>query len=104
MIRNAIHILSSFCVYFVLTSSALWADDSVVWKNMVGVSASSGSLTKTASTNSYDAGAVSSQVLRDGYGYVEFTITALSKEGICGLSNGDTNQNYTDLDFVVMFD
>src|SRR5262245_24918881 len=99
MLRNVIRFLPFLCVCMVLLSAELWADEPVTWTSMVNSSSSGGSLTKTAATTAYDAGASSTQLIRDGYGYVEFTVTALNKEFTCGLSNGDTNQAATDVDF-----
>src|SRR6185369_10290066 len=99
LIRSAV----SLCVCWLLFSTAAWADELVTRTNIVGgVTASAGTLTKTGS-NGYNAGAVSAQVIRDGFGYVEFTVTT-NKEAVCGLSNGDTNQSYTDLDFGIITD
>jgi len=56
-------------------------------------------LTKTNGTTAWNAGASSVNVIRDGYGYVEFTATETNTYRIAGLSNGDSNQDYTDIDF-----
>jgi hypothetical protein len=71
----------------------------VVWTSMVGVSANGGSLSKTAGTTWGNAGAVSSQTLASGDGYVEFTATETNTYRLLGLSKGNTNQNWDDIDF-----
>jgi len=70
----------------------------VVWTNVVNASASGNNLTKTNGTTAWNAGASSVNVIRDGYGYMEFTATETNMR-IAGLSNGDSNQDYTDIDF-----
>ncbi|MEK6334072.1 MAG: LamG-like jellyroll fold domain-containing protein [Acidobacteriota bacterium] len=71
----------------------------VNWTNAVGVVVNGNSLTKTAATGWGNAGAVSTQTIASGDGYVEFTATDTGTNRFCGLSNGDTNQHYTDVDF-----
>ena len=73
----------------------------VVWKTAVGVTVSTNSLTKTASTAWGNAGAVSTQTLASGDGYVEITASETTTYRMVGLSNGDSGQNYTDIDFAV---
>ena len=73
----------------------------VVWKTAVGVTVSANSLTKTASTAWGNAGAVSTQTLASGDGFVEVTASETNTYRMVGLSNGDSGQNYTDIDFAV---
>src|SRR5262245_20448519 len=80
------------------------ADEPVVWTNVVNASASGNALTKTASTTAWDAGAASTTVIRDGYGYVEFTKPETSYRIMVGLSNGDSGTDYTDVDFAIHTD
>jgi len=84
-----------------LPGAALHADEPVVWTNAVGVSVSGNSLTKTGTNVTWDAGAASRNVVRDGYGYVEFVATETNKYRMCGLSNGDSGASYTDIDFAI---
>jgi hypothetical protein len=58
--------------------------------------------TKTGPNSAFDAGASSLNVLQDGYGYVEFTATETTTHRLCGLSNGDSDQNYTDVDYGIL--
>ncbi|HJS58455.1 MAG TPA: hypothetical protein VKA01_10175, partial [Vicinamibacteria bacterium] len=46
-------------------------------------------------------GAVSAQSLASGDGYVEFTASETTTFRMLGLSKGDTDQNYTDVDFAI---
>jgi hypothetical protein len=71
---------------------------SVSWTNVVGVSASGNSLTKNSSEG-WNAGAVSTQTIASGDGYMETTATETNTHRRIGLSNGDTNQSYDDIDF-----
>jgi hypothetical protein len=75
--------------------------ESVIWTNMVGVNASPtiNGLTKISGAG-WDAGATSTRAIASGDGYVEFTADALAAR-MCGLSNGDSNQSYADIDFAV---
>ncbi len=72
----------------------------VTWQALLGVIASSNNLTKNAS-DGWDAGASSAQAIISGDGYVEFTASETNKYRMIGLSNGDTNQSYTDIDFAL---
>ncbi|HEX8774170.1 MAG TPA: BACON domain-containing carbohydrate-binding protein [Pyrinomonadaceae bacterium] len=71
----------------------------VIWTNAVGVSVSGNTLTKTASSIWGNAGASSSQSLTSGDGYMEFTATSNTDARLAGLSKGDTDQNWQDVDF-----
>ncbi|HEY5839427.1 MAG TPA: MBG domain-containing protein [Pyrinomonadaceae bacterium] len=73
----------------------------VTWTNTVGVTANGNSLTKTASEGWGNAGAASTQTIASGDGYVEFTATETNTYRMIGLSNGDSNQNYPDIDFAI---
>ena len=63
---------------------------SVTWTNVVGVTASGNSLSKSGADGWY-AGAASTQSIASGAGYVEFTATETNKHRIVGLSHGDTD-------------
>jgi hypothetical protein len=99
-------ILKSFAAAAVLTTvgatPALCQTEAVVWTSAVGVSVSGNSLTKTAATGWGNAGAVSTRAIASGDGYVEFVASATTSRRIVGLSNGDSNQSYTDVDFAVL--
>jgi hypothetical protein len=72
----------------------------VEWTNVVGVSAVGNSLTKTGPSGQWNAGAVSiDSNLTDGF--VEFSTSESNTAKMAGLSNGDTNQNFADIDFAV---
>jgi RHS repeat-associated protein len=63
--------------------------------------ASGNSLTKTAGAAWGNAGASSTQTITSGDGYVEFTASKTSTYRMIGLSQGDADQNYTDIDFAM---
>src|SRR5258706_1494006 len=70
----------------------------VVWTNTVGVTVSGNNLTATG--NGWNtSGAVSTQSIASGEGYVEFTASETNTYRMIGLSHGDTNQNFDDIDF-----
>lgn len=67
------------------------------WLNQSGVTASTNNLTKTAGAG-WNAGASTSETLAAD-GYVEFTTAENNTAKIAGLSNGDSNQTFGDIDF-----
>lgn len=74
----------------------------VVWANTINVTASGNSLQKTGGCDGCtDAGAVSTQSIASGDGYVEFTASELTTGREIGLSNGNTNTSGTDIDFSI---
>ncbi len=72
----------------------------VTWTASVGVTPSGNSLSKTSSNFAWDAGAVSTQSIT-GDGYVQFTTAEANTHKMLGLSNGDTDQSYSDIDFAI---
>ena len=73
----------------------------VVWTSVVGATASGNSLTKTAATGWGNAGANSTQQVASGDGYVEFTASEATTYRMLGLSNGNTNSNWDDIDYAL---
>jgi hypothetical protein len=71
----------------------------VVWTAASGVAASGSDLTKTASTGW--GGAVSTRAIAFGDGYVEIAASETTSNRMFGLSHGDTDQSYTDIDFAM---
>ncbi len=86
---------------YVLVPAIVAADRPAVFTNLAGAASNGNSLTKTSTTSAWDAGAASTNVIRDGNGYVEFTANETTTYRMLGLSNGDTNQNYTDIDYAI---
>jgi hypothetical protein len=79
----------------VLQPGEEWAD----WANVIGASACGTDLVKTEPQVSWNAGASSTRGI-DGDGYVEFTIPeSHAEQGMFGLSKGDTDQSFSDIDF-----
>ena len=73
----------------------------VTWTNLSGVSASGNTLTRTASVGPWEiSGAVSEQNIYSD-GYMEFQCPSGFNHVMAGLSNGDTNQHYNDIDFAI---
>ncbi len=84
-----------------LTNVVLESDvQNVNWANGVGVTASGNNLTKP-DPDGWNAGASSTQSITSGDGYVEFTASETNKHRRIGLSNGDSNQSYDDIDFCI---
>ena len=73
----------------------------MAWVSTVGLSVSGNTITKTASWAWGNAGGVSSQQIASGDGYVEFSVLTTSEELMAGLSRGDTNQAWQDIDYAV---
>jgi hypothetical protein len=69
-----------------------------VWTSLVGVSASGNSLTKTTASG-INSGAVSTQQIASGDGYVELTASETNTYRMFGFSNGNSNASYQDIDF-----
>lgn len=75
--------------------------ENVVWTNAVGVTVSGNNLTRSGNPDAWNAGAVSTRAIASGNGYVEFTVGEGGTFKMCGLSNGDTDQNYNDIAFAI---
>jgi PKD repeat protein len=73
----------------------------VTWTNAVQVTATAGSLTRSNTAAGWTAGAVSVQQAFSGNTAVEFTANETNTYRLLGLSNGDSGQNYTDIDFAI---
>jgi hypothetical protein len=73
--------------------------EDVVWTRTNGVSVVGNSLTKTGPTTWGNAGGASTRAIISGDGYLEWTATETTTYRICGLSYGDTDWNFTDIDF-----
>jgi hypothetical protein len=71
----------------------------IVWTAAGGVSVAANTITKSASIGWDNAGAVSSKSLAAGDGYVEHTVRETNSYRIIGLSNGNTNLSWDDIDF-----
>jgi hypothetical protein len=70
----------------------------VAWTSIIGVTANANSLTKSGATG-WNAGAVSSQQLASGDGYVEVIASETNTYRAFGLSNGNPGVSYTEIDF-----
>jgi hypothetical protein len=81
--------------------SAQQSTENVVWTNAVGVSVSGNSLTKTAADNWGNSGASSQQAIMSGDGYVQFTASEAATWRMAGLSNGDGDQGFSEIDFAL---
>lgn len=76
--------------------------ENVVWTSVVGATPSGNNLTKSSAPDGWNtAGAVSTKAVASGNGYVEFTVGETNTYRMCGLSYGNTDQNYNDIDFAI---
>jgi YD repeat-containing protein len=73
--------------------------ENVIWTNKSGVASSGNTLTKIAASGWGNAGAISTRAISAGDGYMTFKANSTSQSIIAGLSHGDANQNYTDIDY-----
>jgi hypothetical protein len=82
------------------TGSAVPGAAPVVWTSLFNVETAAGGLRKVAGCDGcQDAGAVSSQVITSGSGYVEFTIAETAGQKVVGLSAGNSGTSEADVDF-----
>jgi hypothetical protein len=73
----------------------------VVWDSLSGASASSNTLTKTASTYAWDSGGISTKAIASGDGYLEFTAGNTNTARMCGLNHDNANYGYPDIDYAI---
>ena len=85
------------CVLVTRVASA--QTENVTWTDPVGATVTGNNLTKTAATG-WNGGAISLQVVEFG-GFAEFTATETNKGRMAGLSYGNTDQGYSDVDFAI---
>jgi hypothetical protein len=71
----------------------------IVWTAAGGVSVNANTITKSVASGWGNSGAVSSKSLASGDGYVEHTVRETNTYRIIGLSNGNTNLSWDDVDF-----
>jgi hypothetical protein len=75
--------------------------DNVVWTNAVNATATGNSIQKTGGCDGCeDSGATSAQQFT-GNGYVEFTASETTTQRAIGLSSGNKNTSYADIDFAI---
>ena len=74
----------------------------VAWTAVVGATWSGSTLSKTAASGWGNSGGVSTQRISSGSGYVEVTATdTLTHRSMFGLSRGNTDAGYPDIDFAI---
>src|SRR5919197_1228593 len=66
---------------------------------MVKVTATGTNLSKNDGTSAWDAGASSTRAIQSGNGYVEVTVDVTNTYRMIGLSNGDSDVSFGDIDF-----
>lgn len=79
-------------------------DPAVVWTNLVNATVNGAVLQKTGGWDGVDdAGGTSQQELTAGDGYIEFTVGEANTFWLGGLSHGNTDTGYADIDFAFRF-
>ncbi|HJT26805.1 MAG TPA: RHS repeat-associated core domain-containing protein, partial [Pyrinomonadaceae bacterium] len=101
LVDSALHGTGDTLPNVVISGAALNNAQSVSWTNAVGVSVNGNSLTKTATTGWGNAGATSAQSITTGDGYAELTVPDTTTHRFVGLSHGNSNADYTDVDFAI---
>ena len=77
----------------------------VVWTNVSAqIQVTANSIQKVSGTNAWDAGAVSSQLIVAGDGYMEFTPGETQTNRMCGLGNTDSSAYYGDIEYAFYVD
>jgi hypothetical protein len=93
-------ITSSVAVATYTVGAMVTAD--VTWTNAVGVQVTGNNLRQPSAPGGWNtAGAISQQGIVSLDGYLEFTATETTTLRMCGLSHGDSNQNYSDIDYAI---
>jgi predicted amidohydrolase len=88
----------------VTVSNGAGGVESVIWTALVNTTAMGSTLQKTSGCDGCeDAGAVSSQSIASGDGYVELTASEITTQRVVGLSYGNTNTTSADIDFAIQF-
>jgi hypothetical protein len=72
----------------------------ITWERLIGTAAE-GSILRRPSGSGWNAGAVSNRVLASGDGYFEVTLPATPGYAMFGLSHGDTDGGYADIDYAI---
>lgn len=80
-------------------TSGVPSAENVNWTNATNVNVSGNSLSKNGGTTDWDAGAVSTQSLGSGDGYLEFTVGDATTDRMIGLSVSGTVPSYTALNY-----
>ena len=89
-------------VLFFGLSVDLNAQFDVVWTDLVGVSVSGNTITKTATTGWGNGGAASENILPSGQdGWVEFTIVSTSNNKMFGLSSTNQDAHYNTIEYAI---
>ncbi|MEN3333255.1 MAG: hypothetical protein V7641_2620 [Blastocatellia bacterium] len=74
----------------------------VIWTGVLRCTVTGNSLQKTTGSDSLaDAEARSQQAIRDGNGYIEFTVTETNKTRMVGLAHDPATLNFASVDFAV---
>jgi len=81
------------------------AQQNVSWTNVSStITVTANSIQKTSGTNAWDAGAVSTQTIASGNGYVDFVPGENVTWRMCGLGNGDSSTYYSDIEYAFFMD
>jgi RHS repeat-associated protein len=98
---TSLNTVNSYLGNVVITAPAQPPPQNVTWTNVSStIQVTGNSIEKVSGTSSwYDAGAVSSQTIAAGDGYMEFTPGDINTMRMCGLGNTDTSVYYADIEY-----
>ena len=80
--------------------SGEYPKEPVSWTHVVNASAAGSTLTRLAGSE-WDAGAVSNRLARSGDVCADYKVSSMADSVMFGLSNGDADQGYADIDFAI---
>jgi hypothetical protein len=99
-----IAVLLLFCLHFLRLTAVESEQQSVVWTDVVNATVTGTVLQKTGGMDDVpDAGAASEQRLSEGDGYIEFTVGETDTFWLAGLSHGNPDTSYAEIDFAFRF-
>ncbi len=84
------------------TDHAIISANTLEWKDLVGVSVTNNSITRTANYDSWDGGAASIEMLPENTdGWVEFEVTSLANYQMLGFSSSNADAGYPSINYAI---
>ncbi len=101
--KQVLHTLSVSFFFVQLFPTASRAQTAITWSNLVNAVVTESGIQKTTGCDGCPDAGASSQEQLSSDGYVEFRVGELNTIWMAGLSHGDSDTNYTDIDFAFRF-
>ena len=103
-VRKQVLLTLSLSFFFIqLFPTALRAQTAITWSNLVNVVVTESGIQKTTGCDGCPDAGASSQEQLSGDGYVEFRVGELNTIWMAGLSDGDADTTYSEIDFAFRF-